>query len=457
MRLTSTTARVARFAEAEGLFRRARRLLVAVSGGPDSLACLLVLLQLRERFGLDLTVAHFDHQLRAGSRDDLEFVRDVCGRLDVPFLSGEGDVRAAARQQRRSLEDAARAMRYRFLAFVAAEKRLDAIATGHTAGDQAETVLMRILRGTGVRGVRSMLPSSPVPGSPAQSLLRPLLVLSREETRAVCESAGIEPRDDQSNADIRLLRNRVRHEVLPALRAVNPSVDAALRGLAVSAREIFVASEREAMGLQPSSRGPLGVIFDLARFRALGNESVGLVVEREAAFFHAEIDVNRTRLENLRAVLRRGAGSVRFAGAVVEASAGQVRVGPPLTAQEYDGRVLNVPGVTLAGPWRVEVTTSEPAPMPGAALAAVDSGALHGALRARRPAPGDRMRYHGIVRKVADVLANAKVPAWDRLDTLVVADSTQVHVAVAGETVFAADHAGGESWHVRVGWARPPG
>jgi len=457
MRLTSPAARVARFAEAEGLFRRTRRLLVAVSGGPDSLACLLVLMELREQFGLDLTVAHFDHQLRADSRDDLEFVRDACERLGVPFLSGEGDVRAAARKQRRSLEDAARAMRYQFLAFVAAEKRLDAVVTGHTADDQAETVLMRILRGTGVRGVRGMLPSSPIPGSPAQTLLRPLLVLSREETCAVCESAGIEPRDDRSNADLRLLRNRVRHEVLPVLRAVNPSVDAALRGLAVSAREIFVASEREAMSLQPSSRGPIGVIFDLARFRAPGNESLGLVVEREAAFFHAEVDVNRTRLENLRAVLWRGVGSVRFGGAVVEASAGQVRVGPPLTAANYDGRVLEVPGVTLAGPWRVEVTTSEPAPMAGAVIAAIDSDAMRGALRARRPAPGDRMHYHGIVRKVADVLANAKVPSWDRQDTLVVADAKQVHVAVAGETVFTADRAGTDCWYLRVGWARPPG
>src|SRR3712207_1178044 len=126
-------ARVERFARAESLFRRSRLVMVAVSGGPDSVACLLVLRELGKRLGFELLVAHFDHQLRAESRTDLEWVRDLASRLDVPFLSGEGDVAGVARQQKASVEDTARRMRYQFLGFVAAEKRADAIATGHTA------------------------------------------------------------------------------------------------------------------------------------------------------------------------------------------------------------------------------------------------------------------------------------------------------------------------------------
>ena len=244
------SSQVARFARTERLFRRVNRVLVAVSGGPDSVAALLILRQLQPEFGFELIVSHFDHQLRPESGTDLAWVRDLCETLGVLCLTGEGDVRRAASEQGSSLEETARRMRYQFLAFVAGEKRAECIVTGHTADDQAETVLQHIIRGSGVRGIRGMLPSGPVPGASAQTLVRPLLCLRREDTVQVCRENRIEPLVDASNTDLSFSRNRVRAEILPALRDLNPSVSAALVRLAKSAREAFVPIDRQAQSMQ---------------------------------------------------------------------------------------------------------------------------------------------------------------------------------------------------------------
>lgn len=425
---------VARFCEEERLFRRVGRVLVAVSGGPDSVAALLLLLGLRERFGLEVVAAHFDHRLRPGSAEELERVRRLCDERGVPFRSGEGDVRRAAAERGLGLEEAARTMRYQFLGFIAGKERADAIATGHTADDQAETVLLRVLRGTGVRGLRGMLPAGPVPGASAQRLVRPLLCLSRAETAAVCAEAGVQPSIDPTNADLAFRRNRVRHEVLPALRAVAPGVDDALRGLAESARELFAGVEKAALAVQPGVRTAAGSIFAGERaeaFAGLVAEGRTLVVEREAAFHGLRCEVNRTRLRNLSAVVARGRGRVVFGEAEVEVSCGQVRIGPATPAIVFEAALLNVPGVTMAGPWRVGVAMDGMPAREEARDATVDLREVRGALRVRPSAVGDRIRLGGHEKKLSDALPGLGVPAWERRRLPVIADATRV-LAVPG-------------------------
>jgi tRNA(Ile)-lysidine synthase len=423
------------------MFRGARKVMAAVSGGPDSLAMLIVLLDLRERFAFEVVAAHFDHQLRESSRRDLEWVREVCGELDVPFFSGEGDVALAAAEQGTGVEDAARRMRYGFLAFVAGKEGADTIATGHTADDQVETVLMRIIRGSGVRGIRGILPVGDVPGGGgAQRLVRPLLQLRRGDTFAICAEAGVVPLHDPSNDDPRYTRNHIRHETLAALRAVNPDVGEALLGLAASAREVFEQVEKQSYSVQPVERLPIGAIFEASRLAGLPGEALTLVVEREAAFFKREPDVNRTRVENLRSVLASGSGQVEFGDIVVEVSCGQARLGPPLLEGEpFEGRLLNVPGVTVAGPWRVIVATDPFPVVAGAGYGRIDSSALQGALRVRPLVAGDRILYHGMERKVSDLLVNEKVPAWERLGLIAIADSERVHSIIGASKELGAE------------------
>lgn len=215
-------------------------LLVAVSGGPDSTALLLVLTRLARRDGLQLCVAYFDHGLRGAETAEQEerFVRGLAESHGLPFFSGRGDVRQRARGQHLSLEDAARRERYEFLATAAQETGCSAVATGHTASDQAETVLLHLVRGAGLAGLGGMAPRSPWPfsGRPDLTLIRPLLCLSRQDTAAYCDAAGVAPLEDETNRSPAYVRNRIRHELLPLLRTYNPRIEASLVRLAEAAR-----------------------------------------------------------------------------------------------------------------------------------------------------------------------------------------------------------------------------
>jgi len=448
--LDDITTRVARFARKERLFRRVNRVLVAVSGGPDSVAALLLLRELQPEFEFELVVSHFDHQLRPESGADLAWVRDLCDRLGVLCLTGEGDVRRAATEQHAGIEETARRMRYQFLAFVAGEKRAECIVTGHTADDQAETVLQHIIRGSGIRGIRGMLPSGPVPGASAQTLVRPLLCLRREDTLQVCRENGIEPLADASNQDLSFSRNRIRAEILPALRQLNPSVSGALLGLAESAREAFAPIDREAQSTQPRERSVIGSVFDATSIRSLPAEALTLVLEREAGFHKTGFEVNRTRLRNAASVLARGTGLVRFGETLLELSRGLVRVGPQLMPpQPVALREVNVPGVTIAHPWRLQVTTTAQPPPDGAVDLTVDSGAIRGALAVRSPLPGDRVPYRAGTRRLSDIYADARVPSWRR-GGLVIVDSERV-VAFVGEAPIPAQPlSDGPLVHIRI-------
>ncbi len=450
-------AKVESFAGAERLFRRVSAVAVAVSGGADSVACLHLLKALAPKIGLSLTVVHFDHMLRPDSKDDLQAVRELAARLELPFLSGEGEVRRAAAERRMGLEEAARTMRYQFLSFVAAEKRLDAIITGHTHDDHIETILMRVIRGSGIRGLRGILPSTNVPGGGAQRLLRPILCLTRAETEAVCAAVGTTPRDDPSNRDARFVRNRVRHEVLPLLRDLSPGVDRSLAGLAQSAAEAFAPVERAAMAVAALRREVTGAVYDAAAFVALPAEARTLVIEREASFSKLTPDVNRSKLANLDRALRAGSGSVLFGEAAVQISCGQVRIGPPLEAEPFEGRILNVPGVTLAGRWRVTVTTDRLADAGGGQDGLIDLATLSGALRARALQPGDRIVARGLDRTLADYLASRRFPIWERQAAVAIADARRVRLVFLPSGVVSADvPEGADPWSVRIAPAAAP-
>ena len=218
---------------------RGKRLLVAVSGGPDSLALLHALWQLRDEHELRLYGAHLNHGLRGAESDaDAEFTADTFKRLEIPFTLDSADVAAYRTQHKLSLEDAARQVRYAFLSVAAAEHAADAITLGHTADDQAETVLMHIIRGSGLDGLRGMqtLDTRHIAGKPA-TLFRPLLGARRSETQAYCRALGLSPRIDASNQSPEFLRNHIRMELVPLLEQTNPSIHAALLRLAANATQ----------------------------------------------------------------------------------------------------------------------------------------------------------------------------------------------------------------------------
>ena len=171
------------------------------------------------------------------------------------------------------------------------------------------------------------------------------------------------------------------------------------------------------------------------------------MIEREASFFHLEPEANRTQLENLRGVLDSGSGKVVFGDTEVEASCGRVRIGPELTDPDaLPETILNVPGDTRAGPWRVSVRTEALAHSPEAPSVAIASSSTRGVLRARRTAPGDRIHWQGMERKVSDLLINEKVPAWDRPGMVAIADAEGIVALFGSDHTFARDAASPDLW-----------
>lgn len=211
----------------DGMVRAGDRVAVAVSGGADSVALLRLLEELHENLGVTLCVAHFNHQLRGRDSDaDEKFVEALAHQRGIEFVVGRGNVSAAAKRHGWNLEDAARRLRYEFFSKLAANGDVARVATAHTADDQAETVLARLIRGTGLAGLSAIYPVR-------DTIIRPLLEVRREELRDYLCSIRQEWREDLSNADTRRLRARVRQLLLPQIeRNFSPAIVAALGGLA---------------------------------------------------------------------------------------------------------------------------------------------------------------------------------------------------------------------------------
>jgi tRNA(Ile)-lysidine synthase len=220
------------------------RISVAISGGADSVALLLTLhaanFATRDSLGIGLTAAHINHHLRGAESDaDQQFVEDLCISLDIPLHLHQADVLARLAKIRadgdsETIEEAARTVRYEFFATLLASGHADSILTAHTLDDQAETVLMKLLRGAWTEGLSAI---HPVVTLQKGKILRPFLNTRREDIEAFLKSANQPWREDSTNSDTAFTRNKIRHELLPQLRSYNPNLDQTLSNLAELARE----------------------------------------------------------------------------------------------------------------------------------------------------------------------------------------------------------------------------
>jgi tRNA(Ile)-lysidine synthase len=237
--------RVLDFIGLHNLFNDNKPLLLAVSGGPDSVCLLHILRQLRDELNLNLSVVHLNHQLRGEeSAADARYVMELARRLNIPAIIESRNVLSYKTKYRLSLEEAARDVRYSFFAEVAAKIGTDRVVVGHTQDDHIETILMHIIRGSGTRGLRGLQPVSRWQmGGNAITVVRPLLTITRAETQAYCRANHLEPRTDATNESLAPLRNKVRMQLVPLLKEYNPrTAEALLRTAKIAADEIdFIA------------------------------------------------------------------------------------------------------------------------------------------------------------------------------------------------------------------------
>ncbi|MFZ0179667.1 MAG: tRNA lysidine(34) synthetase TilS, partial [Candidatus Dormiibacterota bacterium] len=270
--MPSLSQRIFGYIRKHELLKAGDRVGIAVSGGADSVALLRLLLELRKDMGAVLSVVHFNHRLRGTDSDDDErFVADLAQKHKLELHCGSGEVSVHAREKHLSLETAAREMRYQYFRQLLREGGLSRIATGHTLDDQAETVLLKIIRGAGGRGLSGIYPKLPVVSSQLSAvssqptaIIRPLLGTRRCELEGYLISLVQDWREDKSNRDLRHRRNRVRHGILPRLeRNFNPAVREALAETAEIARAEEEYWEKEIARILPlvwQSNGTEGVL-----------------------------------------------------------------------------------------------------------------------------------------------------------------------------------------------------
>ena len=430
-----------RFAADNDLLPADGGLLVAVSGGPDSTALLLILAALARRRRLRLAVAYFDHGLRgaAAAETEARFVAGLAQSLGLPLFTGRADVRALAKSERLSLEEAARRARYAFLAGAAREAGLGRVATGHTASDQAETVLLHLIRGSGLSGLAGMAPSAPwpLPGNDDLTLVRPLLRLTRADTVAYCRASGVAPVEDVTNRSPAFRRNRLRHELLPLLHEFNPRVEEALVRLADAARGDL--AQLEAAGeaaVGPSDREAVSLSRELLRRWPGSPRRHGLRRALTALLGDRQGFSERHLLALERLVTEGRTGDSldlpRGVKATLLRTVLELRRGAPMPlALPKEPLDLPVPGEGRFGPLVASASASRPPP--GRVSAALDAEAVGRALRLRRRRPGDRFQPLGMAapKKLQDFLVDAHVPRPQR-DSLPLFESERGVVWVGG-------------------------
>ncbi len=444
-------------------------LLVAVSGGADSLCLLHLLHRASPELGLRLHVATLDHGLRGeASRADAAFVTQTARAWGLPVTGERVDAAALARRHGLGIEEAARRARYSFLARTAAAVGACGIALGHTADDPAETVLMHLIRGSGLTGLRGMQPVAPLttahllPGEslpPGLILLRPLLAIPRASVEAYCAAFGLTPRQDITNADPAYFRNRVRHEVLPLLERLNPGVQERLARTAESLaadHALLEAHFRTDLAACLLSRRADRIILSLPRFRSPErSQSSQRGMLRLALRYLAPAggEASFPALEKALSVAQEGTTGQEADlpdGIVLRVAYDRLILQRADAASLLPDWPLLQPGAVLP----VAVPGRTPLPESPWVLAArrlapgEDAAAFHGrlltatlalppaaTLRLRTRRPGDRFQPFGLggqTQKVKDFLINARVPAAvrDRLPLLIAGE--QIAWVIAG-------------------------
>lgn len=295
------------------------RVLIGLSGGSDSVALTLLLRDLSEHGGFEVAgLAHLNHGLRPTSDRDEAFCRELAGRLGLPLTVSRAPVADYAREHRLSTEAAARTIRYSFLNAAAAEQRADRVAVGHTQDDQAETVLMKLVRGAGPVGLGGIYPKKGV-------IIRPLLEVSRSALRAWLETRHQGWVEDETNEDLANPRNRMRLRVLPELALAlggDPRAPIARAAMLIREDSEWLDLQADISFSRLVSAGEAGLRVDAAGVNALPPPLASRVLRRALCLVAGTAEVGLEHVESVKALLRtRGAG-VDVPGGRVELSAG---------------------------------------------------------------------------------------------------------------------------------------
>ena len=391
------------FLKEQALLSPGDKVIAAVSGGADSVAMLFALYLLRDELGVTLEAAHFNHHLRGAESDrDEAFVTDFCGRYDIPLHLGSGRIVPG----KKGLEAAARDARYAFLRSLPGK-----VATAHTADDNAETVLMRLIRGTGLKGLGAIAPVS-------GNVIRPMLTVTRDDVEAFLEEYALPHVEDSSNGTDDFLRNRIRHGILPLMRAENPRIGENLSAMALLLRQ----DEACLQAMIPEEQVP-----DVSRLKAMEPALRRRALERflKAQGVREPEQIHILQAEQLLYHWSPSA-AMQFPGGVTIGRQYD-RLVRLECAPELPETRLSVPGETCIGGKRfVSEYATDLEERPDSVLVCPV-----GALTVRSRRSGDTMRLPGGTRSLKKMYIDRKIPASQRAAVPVLADDRGV-LAVFG-------------------------
>lgn len=426
----SIRQRVLAFIRETGLLSGRTRLLVAVSGGPDSVCMLHTLNCLREELGFDLHLAHLNHLLRgAESEEDARYVSRLAAGLGIPATIEARDVKAYKSRKDVSPEEAAREVRYAFLAEAAEAAAADCVAVGHTIDDNVETILLHLVRGAGTRGLGGLKAETVWKQAEKHlAVIRPLLTVTRKETAEYCRAEGLEPRIDSTNQLLAPLRNRIRHQLLPLLESYNPRIgDALLRTARIAADDLEALDiEIKTIKDEVLHRQADSIVFEKEKFVKLHpawqRNLLRLAIEELAGSLE---DIEAVHIEDMLGLLSKPAGKmlclpgelvflVEYGRFLLTKDAASLSPLPVLSAET----LLQLPGETLLPGWRVraEITGRlEIEKETDDYTAWLDYGKTGDRLSVRPRQSGDRFYPLGIglPKKLGVFMIDAKIPrAW---------------------------------------------
>ena len=419
--------KVLAFIRQNKLLRRGEKVVAAVSGGPDSVCLLYALANLRDELGFELHIAHLNHQLRGKESDgDAAYVAGLARKLKIPATIESADVKAYRKEHKLTLEEAAREVRYSFLADVMRKTGARAVAAGHTSDDNVETILMHLVRGTGINGLRGMPPKTVLNISGNRlPVIRPLICLNREETVAYCKMHRLNPRLDSSNFSTEPFRNKVRRKLLPELRKYNPRISEALLRTAFAAgvTQDFIEETARLVMPEIAVLDKESVILDKSGFLKLHPALQRQILRDVIELLLGNLkDIDASHIEDIIGALSKPAGKIiglpfgltfhidydRFV-----LSAGAPKLCPfPVPEKVFSP---NVPGETNAPGWKIKasfVTGAARLNEKNGFTALFDAAAVGKKLLVRSWLPGDRFQPLGMTqqKKLNRFMMDEKIP-----------------------------------------------
>jgi tRNA(Ile)-lysidine synthase len=404
------------------------RVLVAVSGGADSVALLSLLHQVAGVMELHLEAAHLDHALRDESLADARFVEQLCLALDVPLMMERQDVAELARQQKGNLEEVARNVRRAFLTRATRARNCQLIAFGHHADDQAETFLMRLLRGSGPFGLAGMRMVN-------ELFVRPLLPFQRDDLIGYLQEEGIAWREDESNLDQTFTRNRVRHQLVPVLESFNPNIRRQIAGLCDQIRDDddFLSDLADAEMTRCGERQGDEYVLNCALLSNLAPALAGRVVREALHLVRGDLrGVTSTHTAEILKLACAGApqGELDLPGGWVARRYEKLLFckQKPEKMEPFE-LVLNGPGIyPLPGGRLLHASLAEKALGERADVVEFSAISLQFPLQVRSCQPGDRLHPSGMsgTKKIQDFFVDLKLTKEERQDSLLLVKDSQV-------------------------------